>query len=459
MADVRGEAAEAEDRIRVDDSFVAEMLAFLREDEVEQAASQASRLHAADLADLLEQLPSEERLRLIDGLSDRIDPEVLPHLDIEVREEIIDHMGPEIAGPLIAELESDDAVDVLSQLDSLSQAELLRALPRVDRARVQRGLQYPEDSAGRLMQGEFVAVPEFWTVGQVIDWLREAKDLPDDFYDLYIVDARYRPVGMVRLSNVLRSRRDVALGTLRLPDLHPVSVETDQEEVGYLFSKYGLASTPVVNERGRIVGTITFDDVVDVIQEESEEDLLKLGGVFEDDLFANPWRTCRKRFPWLLINLATAILAAAVIDYFEDSIDKLTTLAVLMPIVASLGGNAGIQTLTVVVRALASRDLTAANAFRIASKEVLVGMMNGGAFLPIGVVLTLVWFGQFELGVLFGIALLTVCIFAALAGVVLPIVIQRAKLDPAVSSGVFLTTCTDVIGFFTFLGLATFFLL
>lgn len=459
MADDRGEASEADKRVQVDDAFVGEVQADLRDGRVEEAAAQAARLHAADLADLLEQLPSEERLRLIDGLSDRIDPEVLPHLDEGVRKEIIEHMGPETAGPLIAELESDDAVDVLSQLDPLTQAELLRALPRVDRARVQRGLQYPEESAGRLMQGEFVAVPEFWTVGQVIDWLREARDLPDDFYDLYIVDSRYRPVGMVRLSNVLRSRRDVSLGSLRMPDLHPVSVETDQEEVGYLFSKYGLASTPVVNERGRLVGTITFDDVVDVIQEESEEDLLKLGGVFEDDLFAKPWQTCRTRFPWLLINLATAILAASVIDYFEGSIEQLTALAVLMPIVASLGGNAGIQTLTVVVRALASRELTAANTMRIAGKEALVGLMNGSAFLPIGIVLTLFWFGRFELGVLFGVALLTVCMCGALAGVLIPVLIHRLKLDPAVSSGVFLTTVTDVIGFFTFLALATFFLL
>lgn len=454
----RDEAAAEDDARRLD--RLTQGVTALLDDGDEAAAAEAARpLHAADLADLLERLPREARERLADLLSPGLDPEVLPHLDAGVRGELIGHLGPETVGALVAELASDDAVDVLSQLESSeAQAAILKTLPRLDRATIERGLQFPEDSAGRLMQREFVAVPTFWTVGRTIDYLRESRDLPEDFHALYLVDPRYRPVGVVAPSAVLRSGRDTALSDLTVRDLHPIRVETDQEEVGFLFRKYGLTSAPVVNERGRLLGVVTVDDAIDVITEEAEEDQLKRSGVLRDDLYASPWRTVRQRVPWLLVNLVTAVLASAVISRFEATIERVVALAVLMPIVASMGGNAGGQTLAVVVRALATHEITSANALRILLKEAAVGGMNGLAFLVVGVGLAVLWFQDPVLGLLFGAALVINLAAAALAGVLIPVALTRLRLDPAIASGVFLTTVTDVVGFFAFLGLASLYL-
>jgi magnesium transporter len=431
----------------------------LEQDDHELAASLAAPLHVADQADLLEQLGREDRAALVAQLEPNLDPELLTYLDETVREEVLDQIGRVQAGAAIAQLETDDAIEILEDLDTDEQMALLATLPMLERAAVEAGLAYPEDSAGRLMQRNFVAAPEFWTVGQTIDYLRASPDLPDDFYDLYIINPRFEPVGSIPLSKVLRSKRGVLLTELRLKELRLIPVTQDQEEVGFMFRQYGLVSAPVVDDNGRILGVITVDDVVDVIEEEAEEDFLKLGGVQETDLFQSPFRAGVRRFPWLMINLGTAILASVVIAQFEAAIEQVVALAVLMPIVASMGGNGGTQTVTIVVRALASREVTPANAMRVVGKELVVGSLNGFLFLITGVLVAVLWFGNVLLGVLFGAALLITLIFAALAGVAIPLLFDRFGVDPALASGVFMTTVTDVVGFLSFLGLATLFLL
>jgi magnesium transporter len=431
----------------------------LDEGQVERAAELAGALHVADQADLLEQLGHDERVALVAELKPQLDPELLTYLDETVREEVLEQLTPEETAAAIAQLETDDAIEVLSDLDEAEQIAILETLPVPERAAVEQGLAYPEDSAGRLMQRELVAAPEFWTVGQTIDYLRAKPDLPDEFYDIYIVNPRFEPVGSIPLSKVVRSKRGALLTELKLKELHLIPCDMDQEEVGFVFRQYGLVSAPVVDANRRLLGVITVDDVVHVIEEEAEEDLLGLGGVQETDIFASPVQTVMRRFPWLFINLGTAILASIVIAQFEDAIEKVVALAVLMPIVASMGGNAGTQTLTVVVRALAMKEVTPANAMRVLGKEFLAGGFNGVLFMISGMLLAFLWFGDPTLGVLFGIAMLVTLMFGALAGVAIPVLMDRLGLDPAVVSGVFLTTVTDVVGFFAFLGLAALFLL
>ena len=440
------------------DELVGEVAEALERGDPAAAAELVRALHAADQADLIQLLRPEDRAALIAAIGDRLNPEVLSYLDETVRAEAIEQLGPVRAGAAIAQLDVDDAVGVLSGLDADEQLALLRALPELEREAVEQGLAYPEDSAARLMQGAVVAIPEYWTVGQMIDFLRASPSLPDDFYDLFLVDPRYRPVGSIPLSRVLRSRREVALRDLRVADLHPIPPTLDREEVGFVFRQYGLVSAPVVGPEGRLLGVITVDDVVEVIHEEAEEDALRLGGVTELDVFDPPVRTSLRRFPWLLINLGTAVVASLVIAHFEGAIEQLVALAVLMPIVASMGGNAGTQTVTVVVRALAVHEITPANALRILGKEAVVGGLNGLAFLLLGFLLAVIWFGDLTLGVLFGLAILATLVGATLAGVAIPLLFVRLGFDPAVTSGVCLTTVTDVVGFFTFLGLAAWYL-
>lgn len=451
--------ADAEGPIESSEELVRRVDEALEAGNAAEAAELTASLHAADQADLLEQLGRDERYELIAELRPNFDPEVLAHLDETVREEILDQLSPEETGAAIAQLETDDAIEILEDLDEAEQIAILETLPLPERAAVEQGLTYPEDSAGRLMQRELVAAPEFWTVGQTIDYLRTKPDLPDDFYDIYIINPRFQPVGSIPVSKVLRSKRGVLLTELRLKELHLVPVETDQEEVAFLFRQYGLVSAPVVDPSGRLLGVITVDDVVDVLEEEAEEDILGLAGVQEGDIFASPWQTGLRRFPWLLVNLGTAVLASIVIAQFEDAIEKVVALAVLMPIVASMGGNAGTQTLTVVVRALAVKEVTPANAMRVLGKEFVAGSCNGILFMLSGMLLAFFWFGDAILGVLFGVAMLVTLMFGALAGVAIPVVMERIGLDPAVVSSVFLTTVTDVVGFFAFLGLAALYLL
>jgi magnesium transporter len=431
----------------------------LEEGAVERAADLTAALHAADQADLLEQLGHEERTTLVAELKPNLDPELLIHLDETVREEVLEQLSPEETGAAIAQLDTDDAIEVLGDLDETEQIAILQTLPMPERAAVEQGLTYPEDSAGRLMQRELVAAPEFWTVGQTIDYLRAKPDLPDDFYDIYIVNPRFEPVGSIPLSKVVRSRRGVLLTELKLKELHLIPFDMDQEEVGFVFRQYGLVSAPVVDANRRLLGVITVDDVVHVIEEEAEEDILKLGGVPEGDIFAPPLRTSMHRVPWLLLNLGTATLAALVVAQFEATIREIVILAALMPVVVSLGGNAGIQALTVTVRALALKQITKANTLRILGKELLTAGLNGGVLLIAGALLVLGWIGAADLAVVFGAGIIMTILVASLVGVTVPIVLDRIGLDPAVSSSVFVTTIADVFGFFAFLGLAAVYLL
>jgi magnesium transporter len=441
------------------EDLVREVEHALDEGKVTRAVDLAASLHAADQADLLEQLGHEERVTLVAELKPKLDPELLTHLDETLREEVLEQLTPEETGAAIAQLDTDDAIEVLGDLDETEQIAILQTLPMPERAAVEQGLTYPEDSAGRLMQRELVAAPEFWTVGQTIDYLRAKPDLPDDFYDIYIVNPRFEPVGSIPLSKVVRSRRGVLLTELKLKELHLIPFDMDQEEVGFVFRQYGLVSAPVVDANRRLLGVITVDDVVHVIEEEAEEDILKLGGVREADLFASPLRTSMRRVPWLLLNLGTATLAALVIAQFAQAIDTLVVLAVLMPIVAALGGNAAIQALSVTVRALAMRQVTRANAMRVLGKELLVGGMNGAVVCLAGLALVIGWFGQYELALVFGVGIVLTIIIAALAGAAVPIVLDLLGLDPAVASSVFVLTITDVFAFFVFLGLAALYLL
>jgi magnesium transporter len=416
-------------------------------------------LHEADLADLLEHLDREERPLLIKALGSGFDLEVLTYLDVSLREEILEALEPLHIASSLSDLDSDDAVDIFEDLDEEAQQRVLAALPRADRLVLEESLSFPEDSAGRIMQRELLAVPSNWTVGETIDYMRAAKDLPDDFYDLYIVDPKHQPIGYVPLSRAMRTRRPVKLTEIMNEDMKTVPIAMDQEEVAYLFRQYGLVSAPVVDGAGRLVGVVTVDDVVHVIDEEAEEDLLKLAGVQEADLYSAVLDTTRSRFTWLLVNLFTAVAASVVIALFEDTLERIVALAVLMPIVASMGGNAGTQTLTVAVRAIAMRDLSARNALRFVGKELIVGLANGAMFAVLAGIMAWIWFDAPEIGAIIAAAMVINLVVAALSGALVPLGLEKIGVDPAVASSVVLTTVTDVIGFFAFLGLATIFLL
>ncbi len=421
-------------------------------------------LHYADVADLLEHLSAEERHALIDVIRDGFDAEILSELDETVRDEIIERLGIADVAAAVAELESDDAVQIIEELDEAEQQKVLEAIPAGERTLIEEGLAYPEDSAGRLMQRELVTVPSFWNVGQTIDFMRQSADLEEDalpavFYDIFVVDPAHKPVGAVPLSRLLRTRRPVPVTEIMDAEMKLIPVGTDQEDVAFLFRQRDLVSAPVVDDSGRLVGAITIDDVVDVIHEELEEDIMRMGGVREDDLYSAAVDTTRSRFSWLVVNLATAVLASVVIGLFEATIEQIVALAVLMPIVASMGGNAGTQTMTVAVRALAMKELNPTNAFRVIGKELLVGGFNGILFAALTGVVAWVWFGSPALGLVIALAMIINMVVAGLAGTTIPLVLERAGVDPAVASGVVLTAITDVVGFFGFLGLAALILL
>jgi magnesium transporter len=416
-------------------------------------------LHYADAADLLERLSPEDRANLVNVLRDEMPPEVLSELDETVRDHVIEHMGVEDLAAALVELDSDDALEVVEELPAAEQQQVLEAIPAGDRTLIEEGLTYPEESAGRLMQREVVTVPTHWTVGETIDYMRTSADsekttLPEQFYDLFVVDPTHRPVGTIPLSRLLRTRRPVPVNEIMEPEMKLIPVTTDQEDVAFVFRQRDLTSAPVVDEGGRLVGAITVDDVVDVIQEENEEDIMLMGGVKADDLYSAAIATTRSRFTWLLINLGTAILASIVIGWFDATIEQMVALAILMPIVASMGGNAGTQTLTVTVRALATKELTPTNMARVVGKEALVGSLNGLLFAVISGAVTWVWFGSATLGMVIGLAMIVNLAVAGFAGATIPLLLARVGVDPAVGSGVFLTTVTDVVGFFAFLGLA-----
>lgn len=412
-------------------------------------------LHEADVADLLEQIGRAERKALVALWGAEFDGAVLSELDEGLRDEILGELPDSVLAAAVQDLETDDVVYLAEDLDEPQQERLLGALDRADRLAVERSLTYDEYSAGRLMQREVVVAPEHWTVGEAIDFLRGEDWLPESFYDLIIVDPQMHPIGMVSLGRLMGSSRSVKLKALMTEDFRRFTVGQPQEDVAQAFNKYHLISAPVVDADGRLAGVITIDDAMEVLEEETEEDLRLLAGVGDEALSDGVVTIARGRFVWLTINLATAILASAVISLFSGTIEHLVALAVLMPIVASMGGNAGTQTLTVAVRALATRSLTAANMGRVIGREALVGLLNGLGFAVVIGGLSALFYHDLRLGLVLAIAMVGEMAAAAFAGVLIPIGLEKAGADPALASGTFVTTVTDVFGFFSFLGLAT----
>ena len=412
-------------------------------------------LHAADIADLLEQINTFDRSRLIRLYDREFDGDILSELDEGLREEVMAVLKPHILADAVREMDSDDVVDLVEDLDEPQQEAILGALDDADRVAVQQALSYPEYSAGRLMQREVVAAPEHWTVGETIDFIRNSDELPDQFYHIVLVDPRMHPVGNVTLGRLMGSARSVKLADIQEEMFQTIPVTQDEEDVAYAFNQYHLISAPVVDEDGRLTGVITIDDAMAVLDNEHEEDILRLAGVGESSLSDGVFETSKRRLPWLCVNLFTAICAAIVIAQFEDTIARFVSLAVLMPIVASMGGNAGTQSMTVAVRALATRDLTRSNAWRVIRRELSVGLLNGLIFAAVMGTIGFLWFGSLQLGLVIAAALIINLITAGLAGTVVPVTLEKFGVDPALASGTFVTTTTDVVGFFAFLGLAS----
>ena len=436
--------------------LVRDVQTALAEDRTEAVVEAIGRLHAADQADLFEQLAPDERERMVSVAAGVLQLEFFAYLDETVREEMLEELDTGQIAAVIQGLDSDDAIDLIEDLEEDEQRELLAELPAAARALFEEGLAYPEDSAGRLMQREAAIVPSFWTVGRTIDHMRVAGDaMPKTFYDIFVLGPTYRPLGIVPVSRLLRATRDTEITALMQEDIKVIPAEMDQENVAFLFRQYGLVSAPVVDAHGRMVGVVTVDDVVEVIHEEHEEDILNLAGLKEDDFYDAVLYTTRARSSWLLVNVFTAFLAASVIGLFDGVIEKVVALAVLMPIVASMGGNAGLQTLTVAVRALAMKELTPSNAMRIVGKEVLVGGINGFVFAIVVGGVAWAWFGRLEIGLVIAGAMAINLIVAGFMGTIIPLALDRMRIDPAVGSSVILTTITDVVGFFVFLGLGS----
>jgi magnesium transporter len=456
----RIEADREEEDYGLDPATVEAILDAVGSGDHDAVAALMEPLHAADIADLLEQIGPADRKALLSLWSGGIDGEILTEIDEAIREEVIETLPHEVLTEAVRELDSDDVVDLIEDLEEPQQELILGALPEPDRAAVEQSLTYPENSAGRLMQREVVTAPEHWTVGEAIDFLRAAEELPGQFYHVVLVDPAHHPTGYVTLGKVLSSKRDVALRAITEDSFRTISVMEEEGDVAYAFNQYHLISAPVVDENERLVGVITIDDAMSVLDEEHEDDVLKLAGVGEDSAISDGvFTTVRRRAPWLLVNLFTANIAAVVISRFAGTIEAIVALAALMPIIASMGGNAGTQSLTVAVRALATRDLTGANAGRVVRREATVGLINGLVFaLLMGGAGWLI-FGSPLLAIVIGSALVINLLVAALAGIIVPLTLDRFDLDPALASGTFVTTVTDVVGFFAFLGLATLVLL
>ena len=415
--------------------------------------------HESDIAEIITVLAPDLRTALLQLIGDALAPEVFAELDDAVRDDVLEVIDTDTVVNTVQQLDSDDAVFVLEDMDEGERQEVLEQIPQTDRLVLERALDFPEDSAGRLMQSSFISVPPFWSVGRTIDYLRDTKDLPDDFLEIYIIDPTYSPVGVVHLAEMLRAQRTDTMEALQHEDFYIIQAETDREEVALLFERYNLVTAPVVDEDSRLIGVITADDVFEVIAEEAGEDILRLGGVGDEAVTDTVLDTARGRASWLFLNLLTAITASLVIGLFDASIEKMVALAVLMPIVASMGGNAGTQTLTITVRALATQELLPVNAARLVYREFGVGLLNGMVFAIITGIIGGVWFGDNLLGMVLAAAMIVNLVVAALAGILIPIGLNRVNIDPALASSVFVTTVTDVIGFFAFLGFATLFLL
>lgn len=457
--DFAPEAEQEEDHQPLTRTLIARILYAVETQDREMLWAEMEPLHAADIADLLEQSNAYDRRRLIELYGQEFDGDILSELDESIREEVMGLLTPQVLADAVRDLDSDDVVDLVEDLEDQQQEAILSVLEDSDRIAVQQSLTYPEYSAGRLMQREVVMAPEHWLVGDAIDFMRHAEELPEQFYHIVLVDPRLHPVGNVTLGRIMASRRDVPLKDIVEETFHTIPVTRYDGDVAYMFNQYHLISAPVVDEDGRLVGVITIDDAMAVLDEEHEEDIMRLAGVGEGGINDSVIETSKQRVPWLAVNLGTAILASLVIAQFELAIAQLVALAVLMPIVASMGGNAGTQSLTVAVRALATKDLTGSNVWRVLRREVLVGLINGLIFALVMGVVGVVWFGGPELGYVIAAAMVINLVVAGLAGAAIPVVMHRLGFDPALGSGTFVTTVTDVIGFFAFLGLASVFLL
>ena len=433
---------------------------FLTQENTIELIKYVKEIHNADLAEIIQNLDDDNRSKFVLSIKDSFDPEILTYLNDSLRDDVIGKIDIKKLAANVSELDVDDAVDVVEDLEESDQETFLSSIPDSERKLIEEGLNYPEDSAGRLMQRKFVAVDNSWNVGNAIDYLRnETENLPEDFYDVYLVDKVDKVTGIVSLGRLMSSKRDVILNEIQNKKTRTINVLTDQEEVAYQFTKYAMVSAPVINEQDRIIGSITVDDVVEVIEEEREEDILKLGGVGQTDIFDDLINTIKSRFSWLLVNLLTAVAASIVIVFFQASIEKVVALAVLMPIVASMGGNAGTQTLTVAVRALATKELTPTNTIKIVIKETFVGGINGIIFALIVGILSAYWFNDNLLGIIIASAMIINLVIAGFVGALIPISLNKMNIDPALASGVILTTITDVFGFLSFLGLASIFLI
>ena len=448
------ETGRGADAYALDRKAVAAILYAVDIEDQSRLLALISPLHPADIADLLEQINAFERRRLIDLYGGEFDGDILAELDESIREEVIATLQPDILAAAVRDLESDEVVDLLEHLQEPQINIILKALPELNRLAVEKSLTYPEFSAGRLMQREVVMAPEYWTVGEAVDFLRTAERLPEQFYHVTLVDPKLQPLANVTLGKLMSSRRDVALTTIVEEVFCIIPVLQDEADVAYAFNQYHLISAPVVDESNRLIGMITIDDAMAVLEDENQEDILRLAGVTDSNLSDRVLETTKQRLPWLAVNLVSAILASLVIAQFEATITQLVALAVLMPIVASMGGNAGTQSLTVAVRALATRDLTPSNLWRVIRREAFFGLLNGIVFAVVMAGVGLIWFGSLALGYVIAAALVINLIVAGLAGTLVPVVLDRFGVDPALGSGAFVTTVMDVVGFFAFLGLA-----
>ena len=411
-------------------------------------------LHAADTGDVLEELTHEERVRLVTLLGPHFDYTALTEVDDVVRAELMEVLPNADIARGVAAIDSDDAVYILEDIDAPDREEILAQMPAFERLSLRRSLDFPEDSAGRRMQTEFIAIPPFWTVGQTIDYMRSEQELPDDFFQIYVVDPGYNVLGTIALDKFLRAKRHVRIEDLMNRNLITVDAGQDQEEAARVFERYDLVEVAVTDENHRLVGVLTVDDMVDVIHEEASEDIRLLAGVGNEEISDNVWGAVRSRASWLTVNLATAVLASLVIGLFDATIEQMVALAILMPIVASMGGNAGTQTMTVTVRALALRELDRRRILRLIRREITVGLVHGGIFAAMIGVVTALWFGSVSLGAVIAVAMVVNMFAAGTAGVLIPLLLDKLKIDPAVASSTFVTTVTDVVGFFAFLGLA-----
>jgi len=441
-----------EDRVRPE--FIAKLIALLEIQDTDGLKQNITPLHESELGDVLEALTPSSRSKLIELVGDDFDFAALTEVDEAVRLQVVNSLPNHVIARAFQELDSDDAVFILEDMAENDQQDILSQIPFEERLRLRRSLDYPEETAGRRMQTEFIAVPPYWNVGQTIDFMRSENYLPDRFHEIFVIDPSFKLIGLISLDRILRAPRSTNIEDIKERNVHPIDANLDQEEAARIFEQYDLLSAAVVDDARRLVGVLTIDDVVDVIQQEADEDIKRLAGVGDEELSDNVFATTRSRFTWLFLNLVTAVLASIVIGLFDATIEEMVALAILMPIVASMGGNAGTQTMTVTVRALATKDIDTYNVMRTIRREILVGLLNGMFFAVLIGVIASIWFSNQPLGLIIGIAMIINMLCAAIAGILIPIMLDKMKIDPAIASSVFVTTVTDVVGFFAFLGLA-----